>query len=76
MIQDGQPSLDVPARACAEFEPLQRVRYVDAPSRTDLVGRITAELSRTHVRVRTANGFVFAVARADPVVLPDEDPAS
>lgn len=61
--------------ANAEGGPPVRVSiYVDADSTVELHGEVTAELSDTHVRIRSDDGLVFAAAKTDLTFLPGDAP--
>ena len=54
--------------------PVRVAIYVDADSGVELRGEVTAELSQTHVRVRSDDGLVFAAAKTDLTFLPGDAP--
>lgn len=55
--------------AAAAVAPTIRVAVIDLNDGIAITGRITAELSETHVRLLCDDGLVFAVPKADLRVL-------
>ena len=54
--------------------PVRVAFLADADSGFELRGEVTAELSESHVRVRSDDGLIFAAAKADLTFLPGDAP--